>query len=44
MTDTREVQDIVPRPMTPAQFKLLVGGEAQKSGAITARANIRLEK
>ncbi len=38
-----EVQGIVPRPMTPAEFKAFVAGEAEKFGRIIARANIRPE-
>jgi len=36
-----EVQGIVPRPMTPAQFRTFVAAEAEKFGKIIARANIR---
>jgi tripartite-type tricarboxylate transporter receptor subunit TctC len=38
-----EVQGIVPRPMTPAEFKSFVAAEADKFGRIIARANIRAE-
>jgi tripartite-type tricarboxylate transporter receptor subunit TctC len=38
-----EVQGIVPRPMTPAEFKAFVAGEAEKFGQIIARANIHIE-
>ncbi len=38
-----EVQGIVPRPMTPTEFKAFVAGEAEKFGQIIARANIRPE-
>lgn len=39
-----EVQGIVPRPMTPAEFKAFVASEAKKFGEIIARANIKPEK
>lgn len=38
-----EVQGIVPRPMTPAELKQFVAGEAEKFGKIIARANIHVE-
>ena len=38
-----EVQGIVPRPMSPAEFKAFVAGEAEKFGQIIARANIHIE-
>lgn len=38
-----EVQGIVPRPMTPAELKAFVAGEAEKFGKIIARANIHSE-
>jgi tripartite-type tricarboxylate transporter receptor subunit TctC len=38
-----EVQGIVARPMTPAEFKAFVAAEAEKFGRIIARANIRAE-
>jgi tripartite-type tricarboxylate transporter receptor subunit TctC len=36
-----EVQGIVPRPMTAAQFKTFVAAEAEKFGQIIVRANIK---
>ena len=38
-----EVQGIVPRAMTPAQFRTFVAGEADKFGQIITRANIHIE-
>src|SRR5215469_2331468 len=38
-----EVQGIVPRPMTPAEFKAFVASEAEKFGQIIVRANIHIE-
>jgi tripartite-type tricarboxylate transporter receptor subunit TctC len=36
-------QGILPRIMTPAQFRAFVGSEAEKFGKIVARANIKAE-
>jgi tripartite-type tricarboxylate transporter receptor subunit TctC len=38
-----EVQGIVPRPMTPAEFRAFVAAEAEKFGRVIAQANIRAE-
>src|SRR5690348_13379752 len=38
-----EVQGIVPRPMSPAEFGTFVDGEIKKFGEIMTRANIRAE-
>jgi tripartite-type tricarboxylate transporter receptor subunit TctC len=38
-----EVQGIVPRIMTPAQFRAFVASEAEKFGKIVAQANIKAE-
>jgi tripartite-type tricarboxylate transporter receptor subunit TctC len=38
-----EVQGIVPRPMTPAEFRTFVAAEAEKFGRVIAQANIRAE-
>jgi tripartite-type tricarboxylate transporter receptor subunit TctC len=38
-----EVQGIVPRVLTPAQFSTFVAGEAKKFGEIITRANIHIE-
>jgi len=38
-----EVQGIVPRPMTPAEYAAFVAAEADKFGKVIARANIRIE-
>ena len=38
-----EVQGIVARPMTPAEFKTFVAEEAAKFGKVIAQANIRAE-
>jgi tripartite-type tricarboxylate transporter receptor subunit TctC len=38
-----EIQGIVPRPMSPADFRTFVAGEADKFGKIIAKANIRVE-
>jgi tripartite-type tricarboxylate transporter receptor subunit TctC len=43
LVEKLEVQGIVPRPMTPAEFKAFVAAEADKFGKIIARANIRIE-
>ena len=39
-----EVQGIVPRPMTPAEFRALVTAEVKKFGEIMTRANIHAEQ
>jgi tripartite-type tricarboxylate transporter receptor subunit TctC len=38
-----EVQGIVPRPLTPAEFRAFVGAEVAKFGEIMTRANIHAE-
>ena len=38
-----EVQGIVPRPMTPGEFRAFVGAEVKKFGEIMTRANIHAE-
>ena len=38
-----EVQGIVTRPMTPAEYRAFVAAEAQKFGSVIAQANIRAE-
>jgi tripartite-type tricarboxylate transporter receptor subunit TctC len=43
IADKLEVQGIVPRALTPAQFSTFVAGEAQKFGEIITRANIHIE-
>jgi tripartite-type tricarboxylate transporter receptor subunit TctC len=40
LADKLATQGIVPRPMTPAQFRVFVVGEIEKFGQIIARANI----
>ena len=39
-----EVQGIVPRPMTPAEFRAFVTAEVKKFGEIMTRANIHAEQ
>jgi tripartite-type tricarboxylate transporter receptor subunit TctC len=39
-----EVQGIVPRPMTPAEFRAFVDAEVKKFGEIMTRANIHAEQ
>jgi tripartite-type tricarboxylate transporter receptor subunit TctC len=43
VADKLEVQGIVPRALTPAQFTTFVASEAKKFGEIIARANIHIE-
>ena len=38
-----EVQGIVPRPMTPAEYGAFVAAEAEKFGRVIAQAHIRIE-
>jgi tripartite-type tricarboxylate transporter receptor subunit TctC len=38
-----EVQGIVPRPLSPTEFRAFVDGEIKKFGEIMTRANIHAE-
>jgi tripartite-type tricarboxylate transporter receptor subunit TctC len=38
-----EVQGIVPRPLTPAEFRSFVAGDAEKFGRIVQQANIKAD-
>jgi tripartite-type tricarboxylate transporter receptor subunit TctC len=40
LAEKLSTQGIVPRPMTPAQFRVFVAGEIEKFGQIITRANI----
>jgi tripartite-type tricarboxylate transporter receptor subunit TctC len=43
IVDKLQVQGIVPRPMSPAEFRAFVAAEAAKFGKVIAQANIRAE-
>jgi tripartite-type tricarboxylate transporter receptor subunit TctC len=43
MAGKLEIQGIVPRPMTPPEYRAFVAAEAEKFGKIIEDANIRLE-
>lgn len=43
IAETLDIQGIVPRPMTAAEYRAFVVGEEEKFGKVVKQANIRLE-
>ena len=43
ISEKLEAQGIVPRVMTPAQYRAFVAAETEKFGKIVAQANIKVE-